>query len=264
VATRALVIENDPTDDLRRLGEWLGDAGLSLEVVRAHAGDPLPADLDGYNAVVVLGGDQHAYRGPDGEPGAPWFPQLESLLRKAVRGSVPTLAICLGAQVLAAAHAGTVEPSPSGPEIGAHLVAKRDAAERDPLFAPVPMLPDVIQWHHDEVTELPYGAVLLAASTNYPNQAFRLGEAAWGLQFHIECDTEMIADWVDGNEPLLAELGLDAEQVVAGVDDIMDDMFEVWQPLAHRFAAVARGELSPAESAALRPGPGRELPLLGL
>ena len=57
------------------------------------------------------------------------------------------------------------------------------------------MLPDVIQWHHDEITELPAGAVLLAASTRYPHQAFRLGDRAWGLQFHIECDPAMIADW---------------------------------------------------------------------
>ncbi|MET7671165.1 DUF3418 domain-containing protein, partial [Micromonospora luteifusca] len=114
----ALVIENDPTNDARRLGEWLTEAGLELWVVRPHAGDELPADLEGYAALVVLGGEQQAYPLPDGSPGAPWFPAVEGLLRKAVRYRVPTLAVCLGAQLLATAHAGLVERSPSGPEIG--------------------------------------------------------------------------------------------------------------------------------------------------
>jgi GMP synthase-like glutamine amidotransferase len=256
---RCLVIENDPTDDVRLLGEWLTEAGLTLEVVRAHAGDPIPETLDGYAALVVLGGEQSAYRGADAAPDSPWFDRLESLLRKAVRGQTPTLGVCLGAQLLAVAHAGTVEPAAAGPEIGTHLVAKRDAAERDPLFGPLPMLPDVIQWHHDEITELPYGAVLLAASTNYPVQAFRLGGAAWGLQFHIECDPAMLADWAATSGDVLAELGTTADEVVDQADALMDDLFEVWHPFATRFAALARGELAPA----VELEPGRQLPLLG-
>jgi GMP synthase-like glutamine amidotransferase len=254
---RALVVESDPSDDPRVLGDWLREAGLDLDVVRPHAGDALPADLEAHAALVVLGGDQHAYPGPDGQPGAPWFDALESLLRKAVRSSVPTLAICLGAQLLATAHAGTVGPAAAGPEIGAQLVAKRDAAERDPLFGPLPMLPDVVQWHYDEVTELPLGATLLATSTHYAHQAFRVGQRAWGLQFHIECDAAMIADWASTSGPALAELGTTATEVVARVAELTDDLFEVWQPFATRFAALARGELD------VPPVVGRELPLLG-
>ena len=139
----ALVIENDPTDYLRRRGEWLTEAGLELTVLRPHAGDALPETLDDYLALVVLGGDQNAYSAADGTPGAPWFPALEGLLRKAVRNRVPTLAVCLGAQLLAQAHGGLVERSTSGPEIGPGLVGKRDAADTDPLFKWVPLLPDV-------------------------------------------------------------------------------------------------------------------------
>ncbi len=253
---RTLVIENDPSDDARRLGDWLTDAGLALETVRPHAGDPLPADLDGYAALVVLGGEQDAAPA-DGTPGAPWFPALEGLLRKAVRTEVATLAVCLGAQLLATAHAGTVQRGAAGPEIGPRLVGRRDAAVKDPLWAPVPLAPDVLQWHRDEITELPAGATLLAASTTYPHQAFRLGTKAWGLQFHIECDTAMIADWVAGSGPLLAALGYDPEVVVDACDAVMDDLEEVWQPFAYRFAQVARGELAGAEPAV------RRLPMLG-
>jgi GMP synthase-like glutamine amidotransferase len=250
---RALVVENDPTDPPGRLGEWLTEAGLDLHVVRPYAGEALPEDLQGYDAFVVLGGDQHPYPAPDGSPGAPWFPALEGLLRKAVRNSVPTLGVCLGAQLLATAHAGEVERSSAGPEVGPALVAKRDAAESDPLFRWVPIAPDVLQWHVDEITELPRGAVLLAASTRYPHQAFRLGERAWGLQFHIECDTPMIAKWAAGSE-ILGELGWAEDAVVAACDAIMGDIEDVWQPFAARFAALANGELD---------GGRRTLPILG-
>jgi GMP synthase-like glutamine amidotransferase len=255
VAT-ALVVENDPSNDVRRLGEWLTEAGLELVTVRPPAGDPLPEKLDGHAALVVLGGAQHPYPDPAGEPGARWFPALESLLRKAVRQRVPTLAICLGAQLLATAHGGTVELSTAGPEIGPRLVGKRDAAEQDPLFVRVPLAPDVFQWHHDEITELPFGAVLLAASTRYPVQAFRLGERAWGLQFHIECDTAMVADWARSGAPVLADLGRDPADVVAAADAVMIDMEEVWQPFAARFAALALGRLAVPAAAP------RTLPLL--
>jgi GMP synthase-like glutamine amidotransferase len=232
-----LVIENDPTDDIRRLGEWLTAAGLQLATVRPHAGEPLPARLDGYAGLVVLGGEQHTYEGES------WFPACEALLRAAVADRVPTLAICLGAQLLATAHGGAVGPGGAGPEIGPALVARRDAAETDPLFAPVPFTPDVTQWHRDEITRLPPGAVVLAASTRYPHQAFRVG-AAWGLQFHIEADLAMVAQWADRNQELLGQLGLDPDRLRDATAAVMDDLAEVWQPFAARFAAFVRGELA--------------------
>lgn len=251
----ALVVENDPTDDPRRLGEWLTEGGLALEVCRPHAGDTLPDDLAGYAALVVLGGPQAPYPAPDGTPGAPWFPALEGLLRKAVRHRVPTLGICLGAQLLATAHGGEVRRGEAGPEVGPGVVGRRDAAETDPLFRYVPLIPDVLQWHADAITELPRGAVLLATSTRYPNQAFRLGDRAWGLQFHIECDADMIADWAAGSA-LLAELDYDPELVVAACAEVLADVEEAWQPFAVRFAMLAQGRLAGAE-------PWRTLPLLG-
>jgi GMP synthase-like glutamine amidotransferase len=232
-------VENDPSDDARRLGDWLVEGGLELAVMRPYAGDPLPDTLDGYAALVVLGGEQNAYPDADGAPGAPWFAGLERLLRKAVRERVPTLGVCLGGQLLATANAGTVERSPAGPEIGARLVARRDVADNDPIFAGVPFAPDVLQWHLDEITELPVGAVLLAASTNYPHQAFRLGDAAWGLQFHIECDIEMLAAWASDSLDVLAELGQDPIELLEACDAVLGDVEEVWRPFAQRFAEVA-------------------------
>jgi GMP synthase-like glutamine amidotransferase len=241
-----LVIENDPQDPAGRLGEWLAGAGLRLAVVRPHAGQPLPTGLAGYAGLVVLGGGQHAYPDPDGSPGAAWFPAVESLLRQAVGHRLPTLAICLGAQLLATAHGGRVAVAAAGPEIGPALVARRDAAEADPLFARVPFTPDVVQWHHDEVTDLPAGAVVLAASPRCPHQAFRVGPAAWGLQFHIEVDLAMVAGWAAGNRRWLARHGRSEAGLLAGTEAVLPDLAEVWQPFAARFAALVRGELAPA------------------
>jgi GMP synthase-like glutamine amidotransferase len=252
---RCLVVENDPINDVRRLGDWLVEGGLELSVLRPYAGEAVPDSLDGHAALVVLGGVQDASPGPDGEAGAAWIPALERLLRKAVRERVPTFAVCLGGQLLATAHAGTVERSPSGPEIGARLVARRDVAELDPLFAGVPFAPDVLQWHRDEITELPAGAVLLAASTNYPHQAFRLGDAAWGVQFHVECDIEMIAEWASDDLEMLAELGQDPIELLEACDAVMADVEEVWRPFAQRFASLALTGPTAIGS--------RHLPLLG-
>src|SRR3712207_5119256 len=107
------------------------------------------------------------------------------------------------------------------------LVGRRDASDTDPLFRYVPLIPDVLQWHVDEITELPHGAVLLAAATRHPHQAFRLGDRAWGTQFHIECDVDMIAAWCEAVDRLLAELGCGREVVLAACAEALSDIEEV-------------------------------------
>ena len=136
------------------------------------------------------------------------------------------------------------------------MVGQRDAAESDPLFRYVPLIPDVLQWHSDEITELPPGATLLAASTRYPHQAFRLGDRAWGLQFHIECDTAMIADWAAGLRACSPSWATTRSWWWPPATAVMADVEEVWQPFAARFAALALGELErrrPPQPAPARP-----------
>lgn len=240
-----LAIEQDPTEDLGRLGQWLTDAGLAPQLVRPHAGDALPHDVSVHAAVVVTGG---------GPAEAPWHPDLESLLRRAVRYRVPTLAVGSGAHLLAAAHGGQVAPAAEGPAYGPALAARRDAAGHDPLFNEVPFTPDVLHWHRDEVAALPQQAVLLAASLRCAHEAFRVGATAWGLCFHIEADTSMVAHWAERDAAALRDAGVDPAQVRDAVAAVRDDLAEVWQPFADRFAALVRGERDVA-----RPG----LPMMG-
>ena len=101
---------------------------------------------------MVLGGPQTAHEPDEVHPE---LVGIRGLLRQAIAGDVPTLGICLGAQLLAQAGGGITRTGLEGPEVGATLVAKRDAADADPLFGPLPMTPDVVEWHHDEISQLP-------------------------------------------------------------------------------------------------------------
>lgn len=246
--TRILVLQHDISDPLLRMGGWLTDAGATVEVLRLFAGDQLPADLTGFHAVVSLGGEMGAYD----DDVAPWLPATRSLLAAAVQSRTPTLAICLGSQLLAAATGGTVTRGADGPEIGAYLTAKRDAAESDPLFDALPMTPDVMQYHYDVVSTLPPGAVLLLSSTGYPHQAWRIGSAAWALQFHIEPSAEDLRGWgrSEGREPR-GRLG-------PVLDDAQETMGEVWRDFVARFVRFAAHDVDPV-------GPllGQRLPLHG-
>jgi GMP synthase (glutamine-hydrolysing) len=228
---RVLVVVNDAGDPLARLGTWLLEAGLELVEV---AGPDLPADLEGFAGLVVLGGAMGAMD----DAIAPWLPHERQLLRDAIATEVPTLAICLGAQLLAAANGGRVEPNPEGPELGAQLIAKRTAAGADPLFGSLPITPDVLQWHFDAVTVLPPGAVNLASSPLCENQAFRLGRLAWGVQFHLETTPEIVAAWAAEDAKLLD--GYDLDAILSRVAALDADLVEVWRPFASAFAEIVR------------------------
>lgn len=231
----ALVVQNDPDDPPARLGDWLVDAGLAPDPVTPYNGDRLPGDLTGYAAVVALGDGVSDTASPPG-----WFGPLGALLSQAVTAGMPTLAIGRGAQLLATAMGGRVGVGESGPEIGPALVAKRDVAATDPLFGPVPFTPDVVQWHCQGVTELPPGAVLLASSPKFPNQAFRVGAAGYGLQFHIETTPDMVRRWAARDDDRLGEFGVEPERLLARLDEAHADVADVWQPFTMRFAESAR------------------------
>jgi GMP synthase-like glutamine amidotransferase len=226
------VIVNDRSDPIGPLGEWLRSAGADLTIVDAYAGNQLPADLSEFDGLLVLGGSMSASE----DVVAPWLPAVRALLAEAVADEMPTMGVCLGGQLLAVATGGTVAVNPDGPEYGAQLIAKRANAATDPLFGPMPITPDVIQWHVDAVTALPPGAVLLANSPGCDVQAFRVGRLAWGLQFHIETTPEIVRLWAAEDADLLE--GYDVDRLLARSDAVHEDIAEVWRPFALAWAAV--------------------------
>jgi GMP synthase-like glutamine amidotransferase len=229
-STTALVITHTESEHPGHLSAWLPETGLELEVVEPWRGDELPASLDGFAALVVMGGPQQAYD----DDSAPWLKQTKELLREGVDSGLPTFGVCLGAQLLAEATGGRVEPGEHGPELGARLVAKRDLAGNDPLFWDLPLSPPVVQWHWDAVVQLPPGATLLMSGTTYPHQAFRVGDRAWGIQFHVEADPDMIGRWAATEDGL-------PEGLVERTVEELDDVAEVWGEVLRRFGRLAVG-----------------------
>jgi len=237
VPARLLVVVPSDTDPPARLGEWLRDAGLELDERSLGRGDALPADLSGFDGLLVLGGPQSA---TDSAETSPELVGVRALLTQALAADLPTLAICLGAQLLADVGGGKVRVGVDGPEVGATLVAKRDVADADPVFGPVPLSPDVFQWHHDEISELPAGATLLASNPHYPHQAFRVGRHVYGLQFHIEPTAQIMRNWAESDPEGVDASPLDLETLCARAEAAQDDVAEVWAPFAERFAELVR------------------------
>ncbi len=225
-----LVLQHGPANPPSRLGEWLTAAGATLDVRRPYAGDAVPADTGGFDALVSLGGDMGAY---DDEQ-APWLPATRRLLARAVADRTPTLGICLGAQLLAAAGGGIVIAGAHGPERGAHLTARRDAAEDDPLLSELPLTPDVMHYHDDVVSVLPPGATLLLSSVGpYPHQAWRQGDAAWAVQFHLETSADELRVWAARDDlPMTGRFG-------PMLDEAAETMALVWRDVATRFVGLA-------------------------
>jgi GMP synthase (glutamine-hydrolysing) len=235
--TRLLVVVVHETDPVARLGGWLRDAGAELDERHITTGDELPATLDGFDGMVVLGGPQSAL---DEEATSPELVGVRELLRQALAADFPTLAICLGAQLLTQVGGGTVRECIDGPEVGALLVAKRDAAYADPVFGPLPLTPDVLQFHHDEISQLPTGAVLLASSPMYDNQAFRVGQHVYGLQFHIETAPEIIHEWAERDVVGVAASPHDRETICRLSDEAHPHVEAAWAPFAARFTELVR------------------------
>ncbi len=151
-------------------------------------------DFSKLSALVVLGGSMGVYEADR----YPFLSKEIEILKETVRRKIPTLGICLGSQLLAAAAGAKVYKGPQK-EIGWFPVEMRPSAKQDLLLKHLPSSPMTFHWHGDTF-ELPCGAEYLASSERYPHQAFRVGEKAWGLQFHLEITEAMIKEWVQLSE----------------------------------------------------------------
>ena len=229
----AIVIQHLEPEGPARIGAALGAAGADVEVRRVDLGAPVPTSLDGIDALVVLGGPMSARHDED-------FPsriaEIE-LLRAAVASGVPTLGVCLGAQLLAAASGAEVRAG-HGPEIGWGSIELLPSAAGDPLFDGLPHELGVLHWHGETYT-LPDAAAHLARSDAYDQQAFRVGHAAWGLQFHVEVDPDEVEVFVDafGEDAALARGG--AEGIRSATAAAIEALRPHRELLLARFAGLA-------------------------
>lgn len=195
---RVLVIENYPDTPLGQVQKALDEAQAERIHVRPFDGDTVPETTTGFDGLVLLGGEQNALD----DDKSPWFPATLELIRQFTQADKAVLGICLGAQLISRAHGG--ENRVGGHyEFGWHGVELTERAESDPVFADLPKQFPIFEWHDDHFS-LPPGAVGLARSPVAENQAFRIGRATYGTQFHFEADRPQVEQWTVTFAELLA------------------------------------------------------------
>jgi len=163
---------------------------ISYQVLCLDSGVRLPKPED-FTHIVLLGGPMNVYE----EDRYPFLKNEDLFVKEAIQRGKSILGICLGAQLMAKALGAKVFKAPVK-EVGWYDVSLTRIGSRDPLFSDLPKTFSVFQWHEDTF-EIPKAGKLIATSSPISHQAFRYGENAYGLQFHLEVTEEMITEWVE-------------------------------------------------------------------
>lgn len=203
-----LIETGDPLPSLRRhggFGHWIrvaaGLHGREVRHARVLDGEPLPS-AKGLAGVLVSGSGAMVTERLD------WSERTAGWLREAAEAGLPLFGICYGHQLLADALGGQVDYNPRGREMGTVELKLADTAATDPLFAGLPSTLPAHATHLQTVLAPPPGATVLARSSLDDCQAFRWGEATWGVQFHPEFSTGMMRGYIHGRAEALEREGL--------------------------------------------------------
>ncbi len=215
---RVLVLQHSDVGGPGRLGAVLRDHAFRLEIRRPDlskdkGGTPVPASMEGFDGLVVLGGPQNV-----GQP-HPWLSAEADLIREAHEAELPVLGVCLGAQLIAHALGGTVGPMESAPEVGFERVDLLVPAQTHVVMAGVPWSAKWFQSHSHEIKELPAGATLLASSERCKVQVFAAGLRTYGMQFHLEADQPMLKAIVKADHDQMAAANMTMEQLAAQAEE---------------------------------------------
>jgi GMP synthase (glutamine-hydrolysing) len=195
----------------------------------ADGGDP-PQDPQDYDAVFTFGGAMNAHE----EKEHRWLGPEKELLAELLTSGVPLMGVCLGSQLLAEA-AGATPQKASEPEIGWREVELTPEGTKDPLLAPLAPRFIAFQWHSYEAP-LPPGATPLAQSS-VCLQAYRIGDSAWGIQFHAEVSAADAEHWIDDykSDPDAVKAGIDPEALRAQTSAAIGYWNQLGRELCERF-----------------------------
>ena len=196
---RVLVVENYENTGLGLLGGALAEAGGEIDMRRPQRGDGLPARAADHDALIVLGGAQNALA----DDVSPYFPALLDLIRDFEARDRAIAGVCLGSQLMARAFGGENRVG-GAREFGWQQVELTEEAGADAVLGALPRNFSIFQWH-DDTFSLPPPAIRLAGSNVAENQAFRIGRAAYGFQFHFEADTRLVREWSSSFSSLIEQ-----------------------------------------------------------
>jgi GMP synthase (glutamine-hydrolysing) len=216
-------------ENLGTFASFFENAGFSIRYIdtpTAKLSDIDPADPD---ILVVLGGPMGVYETAD----YPFLQEELRLIKERIAKRLPTLGICLGAQLIAAAMDARVYPG-GVKEIGWAPVTITPDGQSSPLAALQPAqgtAPSVLHWHGDTF-DLPTAATLLASTASYRHQAFSVDSHVLALQFHLEVQVQDIGAWVDGNTAELASAGIEPAGLLAAENAVTQgtagDVMAAW------------------------------------
>jgi GMP synthase (glutamine-hydrolysing) len=164
------------------------ERGAELTEWNLARGAP-PEHAESYDAVFVFGGGMHV----DQEDRHPWLREEDDLIKGLLGAGIPLFGVCLGGQLIAKAAGGRVAPA-AREEVGWHAVELTPEAAGDPVFGKLPERFDAFQWH-SYAFELPPGGTPLARNP-VGLQAYRVGDRAWGIQFHAEVTRQIVEGWL--------------------------------------------------------------------
>ena len=202
---RVLAFRHVPFEGIGLIGRTFEERNVEVDYVDLYRADAVLPDIAAYDGLIFLGGPMSV------NDDLPYLAREMEWIRRAVAQGRPVLGICLGAQLIARAMGATVRPN-AAKEIGWYDLRFTDAAARDPLF--------------------------LASSDLCRNQAFRLGDRVYGLQFHLEVTPDMIADWCsqDDNCGDMRELQsvIDPCHNSGRLEELSCQVFGRWSELVHR------------------------------
>lgn len=234
-----LVVQHVEREGPGLLAQVATERDLAVRILRPFAGDPLPDALRPDQILAVMGGPMGV--ADLGDSAFPWLMPLVTLLRRALADERPVLGFCLGAQLLAHAAGGGAIPLTVGDpplphrEVGFGAISFTRSPAEEPLLQDLPASLLVLHWHGDRI-QLPPSATLLASSLACPEQLFRIGPRAYGLQCHIEVTPAALERWIVEDAAFVrAALGAGgADRIRVEAARWLGPVMPLWRILLHQ------------------------------
>jgi GMP synthase-like glutamine amidotransferase len=233
-----LVFQHATVEHPGIFSNFFSEDGFRVHTVELDKGESIP-DLDPFDVMLVMGGPQDVWQ----EDEYPWLRTEKEAIRKFVTAlQRPYLGICLGHQLLADALGGRVSPARIA-EVGVMPVSKTKEGEADRVVRNLPSPVQVLHWHGAEVSKLPTGGTALASSEACKIQALRVGNSAYGFQFHVEVTSRTVADWAaipeyarsledamgpDGVERLKSQVSTELSNFSRDARVLYDGLKKIW------------------------------------